>query len=92
MVRVVMHFWGEAIDIACHIVNRIYLRPKTNKISYGIWKGKKPIVKYFRVFGSKFYIIRDKESSNKFDSKSNEGTFIEYSKNSKGHHVYNFHT
>jgi transposase InsO family protein len=25
------HFWGEAVNTACHIINRVYLRPETNK-------------------------------------------------------------
>jgi len=47
------HFWGEAVNIVYHIINRVYLRPETNKTPYEIWRGKKPTVKYFRTFGSK---------------------------------------
>jgi hypothetical protein len=36
------HFWGEPINIACHIINRVYLRPETSKTPYEIWRGKKP--------------------------------------------------
>jgi transposase InsO family protein len=49
------HFWGEAVNIACHIINRVYLRPETNKTPYEIWRGKNPTVKYFRTFGSENY-------------------------------------
>jgi transposase InsO family protein len=31
------HFWGEAVNTACHIINRVYLRPETNKTPYEIW-------------------------------------------------------
>jgi hypothetical protein len=55
-------FWGEAINIACYIINKVYLRPETNKTPYEIWRGKKPTVKYFRTFGSKCYILRDMEN------------------------------
>jgi len=51
------HFWGEAVNTVCHIINRIYLRPETNKTPYEIWRGKKPTVKYFKTFGSKCYIL-----------------------------------
>jgi len=51
------HFWGEAVNTACHIINRVYLRPETNKTPYEIWRGKKPTVKYFKTFGSKCYIL-----------------------------------
>jgi hypothetical protein len=38
------HFWGEAVNTACHIINKVYLRPETNKTPYKIWRGKKPTV------------------------------------------------
>jgi hypothetical protein len=66
------HFWGEAVNTACHIINRFYPRLKTNKTHYEIWRGKKPTVKYFRTFGIKCYILRDKENLGKFDPKSDE--------------------
>jgi transposase len=31
------HFWGEAVNNACHIIHRVYLRPETNKTPYEIW-------------------------------------------------------
>ena len=33
-------------------------------------------VKYFRVFGSKCYILNDRENLGKFDAKSDEGFFF----------------
>jgi hypothetical protein len=42
------HLWGEAVNTACHIINRVYLRPETNKTPYEIRRGKKPTVKYFK--------------------------------------------
>ncbi|KAK4546491.1 hypothetical protein RGQ29_032875 [Quercus rubra] len=40
------------------------------KIAYEIWNGKKPRLKYFRVFGSKCYILNDRENLRKFDAKT----------------------
>jgi hypothetical protein len=31
------HFSGEAVNITCHIINKVYLRPKTNMTPYEIW-------------------------------------------------------
>jgi hypothetical protein len=64
------------VNTACHIINRVYLRPETSKTPYEIWRGKKPTVKYFRTFGSKCYILRDRENLGKFDPKSDEGIFL----------------
>ena len=74
---------------SCHIGNRIFFRARTKKTSYEIWREKKPKVKYFRVFGSKCYILNDRENLGKFDAKSDEGIFLGYSTNSQEYRVYN---
>jgi hypothetical protein len=86
------HLLGEAVNTACHIINRVYLRPETSKTPYEIWRGKKPAVKYFRTFGSKLYILHDRENLGKFDSKSDEGIFLRYSTNSRAYRVFNKRT
>ena len=75
-------FWAEAVNTLCHIGNRIFFRAGTKKTSYEIWREKKPKVKYFRIFGSKCYILNDMENFGKFDAKSDEGIFLGYSTNS----------
>ena len=57
-----------------------------------IWNGKKPRVKYFRVFGSKCYILNDRENLRKFDAKSDEGIFLGYSITSQVYRVFNKRT
>jgi hypothetical protein len=49
-------------------------------------------VKYFRTFGSKCYILRDRENLGKFDPKSDEGIFLGYSTNSRAYRVFNQRT
>ena len=65
-------FWGEVVNTACHSLNRVYFRPDSKKTPYEFWKGKKPVVKYFRIFGSDCYILRDRENLEKFDAKSDK--------------------
>ena len=74
------------------MINRANLRPNTFQTAYELWNGKKPNVKYFRVFGSKCYILRDRESLGKFDSKSDDGIFLGYSTTSRAYRVYNLRT
>jgi len=50
------------------------------------------MVKYFKTFGSKCYILRDRENLGKFDSKSDEGIFLGYSTNSRAYRVFNKRT
>jgi transposase InsO family protein len=50
-------FWAEAINTACYSINRLYLHRILKKTSYGLLTGKKPNVSYFRIFGSKCFIL-----------------------------------
>ena len=49
-------------------------------------------MKYFRVFGSKCYILNDRENLGKFDAKSDEGIFLGYSTTSRAYEVFNKRT
>jgi hypothetical protein len=57
-----------------------------------MWRGKKPTVKYFKTFGSKCYILHDRENLGKFDPKSDEGIFLGYSSTSCAYRVFNKRT
>ena len=80
------------MNTSCHIGSRIFFQEGIKKTSYEIWKEKKPKVKYFRVFGSKCFILNDRENLEKFDAKSDEGIFLGYFVNSWEYRVYNKHT
>ena len=82
---------GEAVNTACHTVNKLYFRSSTKKTPYELWKERKPNVKYFRIFGSICFILRDRENVGKFDPRSDEGIFLGYS-TSKAYRVYNKRT
>ena len=45
------HFWAEAINTACYLQNRIYIRPLIKKTPYELWKNKKTNISYFHPFG-----------------------------------------
>lgn len=63
-----------------------------NKTPYEIYKGRKPTLGYFRVFGSKCFILNTKDYLTKFDPKSYEGVFLGYSQTSKAYIVLNKET
>ena len=89
---VARNLWGEAVNTACHTVNRVYFKPSSKKTPYELWKGSKPNVKYFRIFGSTCFILKDRENVGKFDPRSKEGIFLGYSSTSKAYRVYNKRT
>jgi hypothetical protein len=51
------HFWSEAMNTACHAINLLYLHHLLKKTSDELLTGNKHNVSYFRVFGSKCYIL-----------------------------------
>ncbi|GJW54595.1 retrovirus-related pol polyprotein from transposon TNT 1-94 [Tanacetum coccineum] len=85
-------FWCDAVDTSTYILNRILIRPFLGKTLYELYKGRKPNLEYFKVFGSKCFILNTKDYLTKFDPKSTEGVFLGYSPNSKAYVVLNKET
>ncbi|GJU12615.1 retrovirus-related pol polyprotein from transposon TNT 1-94 [Tanacetum coccineum] len=85
-------FWCNVVDTSTYILNRILIRPILGKTPYEIFRGRKPSLEYFKVFGSKCFILNTKDYLTKFDTKSYEGVFLGYSQNSKAYVVLNKHT
>jgi hypothetical protein len=82
-------FWSEAVNTACHAINRLYLHRLLKKTSYELLTGNKPNVSYFRVFGSKCYILVKKGRHSKFAPKVVEGFLLGYDLNTKAYRVFN---
>jgi hypothetical protein len=80
--------WAKAVNTACYVVNRVSLRPIIKKISYELWIERKPNLSYFKVFGSKCFVLNETPKVTKFDSKSIERIFVGYSSTSKAYRIY----
>ena len=65
------------------------IRPSLDKTSYALRKNKKPNISYFKVFGSKCFILNTKDNLGNFDAKYNVGIFFGYSSTSKTYRVFN---
>nr|GEV03510.1 retrovirus-related Pol polyprotein from transposon TNT 1-94 [Tanacetum cinerariifolium] len=85
-------FWCNAVDTSTCILNRILIRVILGKTPYELLRGRKPTLDYFRVFGSKCFILNTKDYLTKFDPKSYECIFLGYSQNSKAYIILNKHT
>jgi hypothetical protein len=82
-------FWAEAINTAGYSINRLYLHRILKKISYELLTGKKPNVSYFRVFGSKCFILIKRGRKSKFAPKVVEGFLLGYDSNTRAYRVFN---
>ncbi|GJU54359.1 retrovirus-related pol polyprotein from transposon TNT 1-94 [Tanacetum coccineum] len=65
-------FWCNSVDTSTYILNRILIRAILGKTPYEILRGRKPTLDYFRVFGSKCFILNTKDYLTKFNPKSYE--------------------
>jgi hypothetical protein len=81
-------FWAEAINTACYSINRLYLHRILKKTSYELLTGKKPNVSYFRVFGSKCFILIKRGRKSKFAPKAIEGFLLGYDSNTRAYRVF----
>jgi transposase InsO family protein len=82
-------FWAEAINTACYSINRLYLHRILKKTSYELLTSKKPNVSYFRVFGSKCFILIKRGRNSKFSPKAVEGFLLGYDSNTRAYRVFN---
>ncbi|GJU62566.1 retrovirus-related pol polyprotein from transposon TNT 1-94 [Tanacetum coccineum] len=82
-------FWCNAVDTSTYILNRILIRAILGKTPYELLRGRKPTLDYFKVFGSKCFILNTKDYLTKFDPKLYEGVFLGYSQNSKAYIILN---
>jgi hypothetical protein len=85
-------FWCHAVDTSTYILNRVSIRRILGKTPYELLRGRKTNIGYFRVFGSKCFILNTKDYLTKFDPKAYEGVFLGYSQNSKAYIILNKHT
>jgi transposase InsO family protein len=82
-------FWAKAINTACYSINRLYLHRILKKTSYELLTSKKPNVSYFRVFGSKCFILIKRCRKSKFAPKAVEGFLLGYDSNTRAYRVFN---
>ncbi|GJZ99955.1 retrovirus-related pol polyprotein from transposon TNT 1-94 [Tanacetum coccineum] len=90
--KVPLFFWVEAIAIAYFTQNRSLVIPRHEKTPYHIINGQKPSIKFFHIFGSLCYIVRDGENLDKIKEKGDACIFVGYSTQSRAYQVYNKRT
>nr|GEZ79251.1 hypothetical protein [Tanacetum cinerariifolium] len=84
-----LFLWAKAVATACYTLNRSLIHTLHKKTYYELLKGKKPDMKYFRVFGSLCYPTNDYDDVGKLKTKANIAIFVGYAPTKKAYHVYN---
>ncbi|GJR38360.1 retrovirus-related pol polyprotein from transposon TNT 1-94 [Tanacetum coccineum] len=91
--KVPLFFWAEAITTTCFTYNRSHVVTRHEKTPYHIINGRKPSVKFFHIFSSLCYIIRDRENLDQMKEKVQEQgeTSSRYVDSSNMHTFYQRH-
>nr|GEW41256.1 retrovirus-related Pol polyprotein from transposon TNT 1-94 [Tanacetum cinerariifolium] len=83
---------AEAIATTCFTQNHSPVIPRHEKTPYHIINDQKPSVKFFYMFGSLCYIVRDGENLDKMKEKCDACIFVGYSTQSRAYIVFNKRT
>ncbi|WVZ52850.1 LOW QUALITY PROTEIN: hypothetical protein U9M48_003869 [Paspalum notatum var. saurae] len=86
--RTLRRFWAEAVNTACYIANRIFLRAFLGKTSYELRFGRQPTVKHLRAFGCRCFVLKKAGHLDKFESRCLDGIFLGYASNSRAFCVW----
>nr|GFB38979.1 hypothetical protein [Tanacetum cinerariifolium] len=90
--KVPLFFWAEAIATACFTQNRSLVIPRHEKTPYHIINDQKLSVKFFHIFSSICYIVKDGENLDKLKEKGDECIFMGYSNQLRAYRVFNKRT
>jgi hypothetical protein len=83
-------FWAKVVNRAYHAISWLYLHRLLKKTCYEFLIENKPNVSYFRVFGSKCYILAKRSRNSKFAPKAVEVFFLLcYDSNTRAYRVFN---
>ena len=81
-----LNLWGEALYTACYIHNRIPSK-KSNISPYELWKGRKPNLSYFKVWGCLAYYRVPDPKRTKLGPRAFKSVFVGYAENSKAYRL-----
>ncbi|KAI3807340.1 hypothetical protein L1987_23266 [Smallanthus sonchifolius] len=69
-------FWAEAVNTACHVLNRVLIVKRHNKTCYELLNGRNPNLNYLLPFGNPCTLLKIRDVSTKFSEKTIEGIFM----------------
>nr|GEV83026.1 retrovirus-related Pol polyprotein from transposon TNT 1-94 [Tanacetum cinerariifolium] len=87
-----LFLWAEDVATVCYTLNRSLVHTLYGKTYYELLKGKKPELKYFRIFGSLCYPTNDYDDIGKLKAKADIGIFVGYAPTKKAYQIFNKRT
>ncbi|KAE8721159.1 hypothetical protein F3Y22_tig00016637pilonHSYRG00027 [Hibiscus syriacus] len=78
------HFWAEAVNMACYLINRSPRASLAGKVAEEVWISHDVTFDHLRIFGCLAYVHVPANERSKLDAKSKECIFLGYKKGVKG--------
>ncbi|KAE8674685.1 putative ribonuclease H protein [Hibiscus syriacus] len=78
------HFWAEAVNMACYLINRSPKALLAGKVVEEVWTGHYVTFDHLRIFGCPAYVHVPADERSKLDAKLKECIFLGYKKGVKG--------
>ena len=82
-----LHFWGEVILTASHVLNRVPHK-KSHTTPFEVWKGNKPNLRYLRVWGCLAYVLLLDPKIPKLGIRATTCTFLGYAVNNAAYRFF----
>ncbi|KAE8711146.1 putative ribonuclease H protein [Hibiscus syriacus] len=83
------HFWTEAVNMACYLINRSSRASLAGKVAEKLWTGHDVTFNHLRIFDCSAYVRARADERSKLDAKSKECIFLGYKKGVKGFKFWN---
>nr|GEY97900.1 retrovirus-related Pol polyprotein from transposon TNT 1-94 [Tanacetum cinerariifolium] len=90
--KVPLFFWAKSIATTCFTQNLSLVTPRHEKTPYHVINDGKPYVRFFYIFDSLCYIVKDGENLDKMKEKGDACIFVGYSTQSIAFRVFNKRT
>ena len=81
-------FWGEVVNTACHVLNKVLTVKPENKTCYELLNNRKSNLSRHEPFGVPCTLLKTRDQP-KFGEKADEGYFIGYVPGSPNNRVFN---
>ncbi|WVZ61915.1 hypothetical protein U9M48_011722 [Paspalum notatum var. saurae] len=81
-------FWGEAVNTAVYLLNRVPTKAVEGKTPFEAWYGKKPAVHHLKTFGCIVYVKNTAPHLKKMEDCGRKMIFVGYERGSKAYRAY----
>jgi hypothetical protein len=81
-------FWGEAMNTAVYLLNRVPTKAVEGKTPFEAWYGKKPAVHHLKTFGCIVYVKNTTPHLKKMEDRGRKMIFVGYERGSKAYRAF----